>query len=47
MKKELVKPSPIKDRVAKEVESLCDGFTCGSFSGYPNGDSEDQSDILF
>ena len=47
MKKELVKPSSIKDRVAKEVESLCDGFTCGSYSGYPSGNSGDDSDILF
>ena len=47
MKKELVKPSPIKDRVAKEVESLCDGFSCGSYSGIANGDTGDNSDILF
>ena len=47
MKKELVKPSPIKDRVAKEVESLCDGFTCGSFGGWPDGNTGDDSDILF
>jgi hypothetical protein len=47
MKKELVKPSLIEDRVAKEVESLCDGFTCGSYSGYPDGDSGDETDILF
>ena len=47
MKKELVKPSPIKDRAAKEVESLCDGFTCGSFSGIPSGDTKDNSEILF
>lgn len=47
MKKELVKPSTIKDRAAKEVESLCDGFTCGSFSGWPNGETENDSEILF
>ena len=47
MKKELVKPSSIKDRVAKEVESLCDGFTCGSYSGGAGGDTGDNPEILF
>ena len=47
MKKELVKPSPIKDRVAKEIESLCDGFTCQTYNGYPAGNSGDDTDILF
>ena len=47
MKKELVKPSPIKDRVAKEVESLCDGFSCGSYGGIADGDTGDNSEILF
>jgi len=47
MKKELVKPSSIKDRVAKEVESLCDGFTCQSFNLQPQGDTTDDADILF
>jgi len=47
MKKELVKPSPIKDRVAKEVESLCDGFSCVSYWGDPTGNTGDDTDILF
>ncbi|MGR3856200.1 MULTISPECIES: FlmA family RiPP peptide [Chryseobacterium] len=48
MKKELVKPSPIKERVAKEVESLCDGYSCGTFAGFPPyGDTADDTDILF
>ncbi|MEF9476374.1 hypothetical protein ACR1PO_07420 [Chryseobacterium sp. RRHN12] len=47
MKKELVKPNSIKDRVAKEVESLCDGFSCGTFSHSPAGDTGDDTDILF
>ena len=47
MKKELVKPSSIKDRVAKEVESLCDGFSCGSYFGGPAGDTGNDSEILF
>ena len=47
MKKELVKPSSIKDRVAKEVESLCDGFSCASYWGSPSGDTGSDSEILF
>ncbi|MGR3856203.1 MULTISPECIES: FlmA family RiPP peptide [Chryseobacterium] len=47
MKKELIKPNSIKERAAKEVESLCDGFTCGSFFGSPNGDTGDDTEILF
>jgi hypothetical protein len=47
MKKELVKPNPIVDRVAKEIESLCDGFSCGTFMGSPGADTGDESDILF
>ncbi|MEF9476375.1 hypothetical protein ACR1PO_07425 [Chryseobacterium sp. RRHN12] len=47
MKKELVKPNAIKDRVAKEVESLCDGFSCGSFASWPTGDTGTDTDVLF
>jgi hypothetical protein len=47
MKKELVKSSPIEDRVAKEVESLCDGFSCSTFTGWPAGDAGGDSEILF
>lgn len=48
MKKELIKPSSIKDKVAKEVESLCDGFSCGTFLWQtPTGDTGNDSEILF
>ncbi|MEF9476376.1 hypothetical protein ACR1PO_07430 [Chryseobacterium sp. RRHN12] len=48
MKKELVKPNSIKDRVAKEVESLCDGFSCATFLWQsPAGDTGTDSDVLF
>jgi len=48
MKKELVKPSPIKERVMKEVESLCDGFTCSNFSfNPPTVDTGKDVEILF
>lgn len=47
MKKELIKPSSIKNKLAKEVESLCDGFSCGSFASWPQGDSGNDSEILF
>lgn len=47
MKKELVKPSTVKDRLAKEVESLCDGFTCATFNWSPQGGTGDESEILF
>jgi hypothetical protein len=48
MKKELVKPSSIKDRVEKEVESLCDGFSCDSLTASPPPvDTGDVSEILF
>jgi len=47
MKKELIKPKSIKETAAKEVESLCDGFTCGSFWGPPTGDTGDDTEILF
>lgn len=47
MKKELIKPSSIKEKLGKEVESLCDGFTCGSFNCSPSGDTGNDSEILF
>ncbi|WP_213280518.1 hypothetical protein [Chryseobacterium indologenes] len=47
MKKELVKPNSIKERAAKEIESLCDGFSCGTFMGSPSGDTGDDTEILF
>lgn len=47
MKKELIKPNSIKERAAKEVESLCDGFSCGSFANSPAGDTGNDSEILF
>ncbi|MEF9476377.1 hypothetical protein ACR1PO_07435 [Chryseobacterium sp. RRHN12] len=47
MKKELVKPNSIKDRAAKEVESLCDGFTCSTFNWTPQGSTGDDTDVLF
>jgi hypothetical protein len=47
MKNELVKPSSIEERVAKEVESLCDGFSCTTFMGSPAGDTGDDVEILF
>lgn len=47
MKKELIKPNSIKNKIAKEVESLCDGFTCGSYSSWPSTDTQSGSEILF
>lgn len=48
-KKELVKPSLTEERLAMEVESLCDGFCNGSTNlGRGNGSMPTQdSDILF
>lgn len=47
MKKELVKPSPIINQLVKEIESLCDGFSCASYWGSPSGDTGSDSEILF
>ncbi|RLJ33787.1 hypothetical protein CLU97_3274 [Chryseobacterium sp. 7] len=51
MKKELVKPNSIKERAAKEVESLCEAFSCMSFTGNPQGDTggdtSGDTEILF
>lgn len=45
-KKELVKPNTTEERLSKEVESLCDGFTCGTYGlSRPAGDTGD-NDIL-
>ncbi len=45
-RKELVKPNNTEDRLAKEVESLCDGFSCSTYTGRPAGDTGEENDIL-
>lgn len=45
-RKELVKPNNTEDRLVKEVESLCDGFSCSTYTGRPAGDTGEENDIL-
>ena len=46
-KKALVKPNTTEERLSKEVESLCDGFTCGTYGlSRPAGDTGEDNDIL-
>ncbi len=48
LKKELVKPNNTEERLSKEVESLCDGFTCNTYGlSRPAGDTQEENDILF
>jgi hypothetical protein len=48
-KKELVKPNRTEERLAMEVESLCDGFCQGSINTARGSGSvpTDDTDILF
>jgi hypothetical protein len=47
-KKELIKPSTTDARLGNEVESLCDGYSCVSFTGsLTYGDAGKETDILF
>lgn len=45
--KQLVKPNRAEERLSKEVESLCDGFTCSGNTARASGDTEEETDILF
>jgi hypothetical protein len=45
--RELVKPNHSSAREIQDVESLCEGFTCGEFYGNPDGDINQDTDILF
>jgi len=45
--KQLVKPNKAEERLSKEVESLCDGFTCTYNTARAAGDTEEETDILF
>ncbi|MDE3250669.1 MAG: hypothetical protein KGO82_18550 [Bacteroidota bacterium] len=45
--KALVKPNTTEERLSKEVESLCDGFSCGTYGlSRPAGDTGEDNDIL-
>ena len=44
---ELVKPSSMNTRMSNEVEALCESFGCTYNVAKANGDTEDDSDILF
>ena len=45
-KKELVKPNTTEERLSKEVESLCDGFSCNTNLARAAGDTGEDNDIL-
>lgn len=47
LKKELVKPNSTEERLAKEVESLCESFSCGTNVARADGDVGSENDILF
>lgn len=44
---ELVKPTPIDTMLSNEVEALCESFGCGYNAAKGNGDTTEDTDILF
>ncbi|MFA6245548.1 MAG: hypothetical protein WC615_01320 [Mucilaginibacter sp.] len=47
LKRELVKPNSTEERLAQEVESLCETFDCTGNLARANGDIGSENDILF
>ncbi|MBB6499065.1 hypothetical protein [Pedobacter cryoconitis] len=47
LKKELVKPNSTEERLAMEVESLCETFDCTGNTARANGNTGGENDILF
>lgn len=47
LKKELVKPNSTEERLANEIESLCESFSCDLNGGRASGDVGSENDILF
>ncbi|MBB6499066.1 hypothetical protein [Pedobacter cryoconitis] len=47
LKKELVKPNSTEQRLAMEVESLCESFDCTGNLGRASGNTGHENDILF
>ncbi|AMQ00387.1 hypothetical protein AY601_3521 [Pedobacter cryoconitis] len=47
LRKELVKPNSTEERLAMEVESLCETFDCTGNFGRADGNIGSDNDILF